>query len=47
VLDPVAETKEVASQEPQLGGGGRRLAIVPYVHLGREDAAEASGKRAG
>ena len=35
-LDPVAETRTVVAQAPQLGG--RKLTIVPFVHLGREDA---------
>ena len=39
VLDPVEETKAVVAQAPQLG---RPLAIVPFVHLGRSDAAAVS-----
>ena len=42
VLDPVAETRAVVAQAPQLGAG-QRLVIVPYVHLGRDDAEAVSG----
>lgn len=36
-LDTVAETVEVVRQTPALGGG-RRVAIVAFVHLGQDDA---------
>jgi len=39
VLDPVAETRAVASQASQLACG-QKLVIVPFVHLGRDDAAD-------
>ena len=37
VLDPVKETKAVVAQAPQLHG--KKLGIVPYVHLGVDSAA--------
>ena len=39
MLDPVAETRTVVAQAPMLGAG-KPVAIVPFVHLGREDAAK-------
>ena len=41
-LDTVSETKEVLRQAPDFVGpdGARKLAIVAFVHLGQEDAAD-------